>query len=148
MGGESIFAYGAVTRYGHPFQNVPLTVHLVTPQQRPYNPAEETPTVWAAPLSLAATYGIDFSFCSTGYLDVSVHRVDDIPPMYSAGIIQESRDHSSFVSSPKHFADFHALHRLLTPRHPPCALNSLTITISNSQSLTASLLQHCFKLKR
>ena len=31
--------------------------------------------VWAVPLSLAATYGIDFSFYSSGYLDVSVHQV-------------------------------------------------------------------------
>ena len=31
--------------------------------------------VWALPLSLAATHGIDVSFSSSGYLDVSVHRV-------------------------------------------------------------------------
>ena len=31
--------------------------------------------VWALPLSLAATQGIDVSFSSSGYLDVSVHRV-------------------------------------------------------------------------
>ena len=31
--------------------------------------------VWALPLSLAATNGIDVSFSSSGYLDVSVHRV-------------------------------------------------------------------------
>ena len=31
--------------------------------------------VWALPISLAATFGIDFSFFSSGYLDVSVHRV-------------------------------------------------------------------------
>ena len=31
--------------------------------------------VWALPRSLAATYGIDVSFSSSGYLDVSVHRV-------------------------------------------------------------------------
>jgi hypothetical protein len=31
--------------------------------------------VWAVPPSLAATKGIDFSFYSAGYLDVSVHRV-------------------------------------------------------------------------
>ena len=30
-------------------------------------------------------------------------------------------------SSPWHFAGFHVLHRLLVPRHPPCALCSLTI---------------------
>ena len=31
--------------------------------------------VWALPLSLAATYRIDFSFFSCGYLDVSVPHV-------------------------------------------------------------------------
>jgi hypothetical protein len=29
-------------------------------------------------------------------------------------------------ASPKHFVAYHALHRLLPPRHPPCALPSLT----------------------
>eukprot|EP01024_Parvocaulis_polyphysoides_P038799 TRINITY_DN349_c1_g1_i2.p1 TRINITY_DN349_c1_g1~~TRINITY_DN349_c1_g1_i2.p1 ORF type:complete len:120 (+),score=0.02 TRINITY_DN349_c1_g1_i2:319-678(+) len=43
--------------------------------ERPYNPAEETSTVWAISRSLAATEEIDFSFFSCGYLDVSVHRV-------------------------------------------------------------------------
>ena len=33
------------------------------------------PLVWALPSSLAATKGIDFSFSSFGYLDVSVPRV-------------------------------------------------------------------------
>ena len=129
-----IFVYGTVTLCGDPLQNLPLTTHNQILES--YNPAEETSAVWAVPISLAATDGIDFSLYSTGYLDVSVHRVDDILPMYSAGIIRESRDHSSFANSPKLFADFHALHRLLTPRHPPCALNSLTITISNSQIIT------------
>jgi hypothetical protein len=31
--------------------------------------------VWALPVSLAATQGIDYSFSSSGYLDVSVPRV-------------------------------------------------------------------------
>ncbi len=49
-------------------------------------------------------------------------------------LIQESQDQHSFVSSPGLFADFHALHRLLTPRHPPCALRSLTTSIQSSQT--------------
>ncbi len=32
-------------------------------------------SVWALPISLAATLEIDVSFSSSGYLDVSVHRV-------------------------------------------------------------------------
>lgn len=32
-------------------------------------------------------------------------------------------------SSPKHFVVSHVLHRLLVPRHPPCALINLTLLI-------------------
>ena len=87
--------------------------------------------VWALPLSLAATHGIDVSFSSSGYLDVSVPRVPlhalwihawmtEVP---SAGFphseISGSKD---ICSSPKLFAAYHVFHRLLVPRHPPCAL--------------------------
>ena len=41
-----------------------------------YNPCiAETTQVWTNPLSLATTHGITFVFSSSGYLDVSVHRV-------------------------------------------------------------------------
>ena len=102
----------------------------------PTTPQRKTFTVWAAPLSLAATYGIDFSFFSSSYLDVSVHWVGHIHLCIQCMLIRESRDHHSFVNFPKLFADFHALHRLLIPRHPPCALNSLITKIQLSLSLT------------
>ena len=101
------FVYGTVTPYGDPFQNLPLTTH--NPILESYNPARETLTVWAIPISLAATDGIDFSFSSSGYLDVSVHQVVTNQPMDSAGRSRESRDHYLFVNSPRLFADFHAL---------------------------------------
>ena len=44
-------------------------------KRKSYNPSWNIRLVWAIPLSLAATYGIDFSFCSSGYLDVSVLQV-------------------------------------------------------------------------
>ena len=81
--------------------------------------------VWAIALSLATTDAIDFSFFSSGYLDVSVPHVGRPPLCIHDGLIRESRDHHLFVNSPELFADFHALHRLLMPRHPPCALSSL-----------------------
>ena len=40
--------------------------------------------VWPLPLPLAATQGIDFSFSSYGYLDVSVPRVPSAQTMYSS----------------------------------------------------------------
>ena len=41
-------------------------------------PLDARTQVWALPVSLAATPGIDVSFSSSGYLDVSVHRVPSV----------------------------------------------------------------------
>ena len=38
-------------------------------------------------------------------------------------LIRVSRDQHLFASSPELIAGSYALHRLLTPRHPPCALS-------------------------
>ena len=51
---------------------------------------------------------------------------------FSARSIRESRDQRSFDSSPGLIAVFHALHRLLAPRHPPHALSSLAALILSS----------------
>jgi hypothetical protein len=60
--------------------------------------------------------------------------------------IRTPSDHSSFDSSPRPFAVYHVLHRLLVPRHPPCALKNLatkmlasTVQISNTHRLTTQL---------
>jgi hypothetical protein len=98
----------------------------------PTTPTRKTSLVWARPLSLAATDGIDFSFFSTGYLDVSVGLVCHLHLLIQCKLIRESRDQHSFDSFPGLFAAFHALHRLMTPRHPPCALSSLTTNIQDS----------------
>ena len=98
------------------------------------NPKDKS-LVWPLPRSLAATRRIDVSFFSSGYLDVSVPRV----PFHTLCIgvwIHEVRScgfpHSDIsgsldiCSSPKLFAAYHVFHRLLVPRHPPYALNSIT----------------------
>ena len=41
----------------------------------PATPADRSQLVWPLAASLAATEAIEFSFFSSGYLDVSVHRV-------------------------------------------------------------------------
>src|SRR5256714_6170973 len=41
--------------------------------------------------------------------------------------IRESAGHWPFSASPRLIAAVHALHRLLVPRHPPCALPILTV---------------------
>src|SRR4051794_29797226 len=41
--------------------------------------------------------------------------------------IRASADHGLFSASPRLIAATHVLHRLLVPRHPPCALPILTV---------------------
>ncbi len=93
--------------------------------------------VWALPGSLAATTRITIVFFSSGYLDVSVHRVPFVylwiqytmTEVFSARF-PHSDIHGSLdmCSSPWLFAAYHVFLRLLVPRHPPCALFSLTFT--------------------
>ena len=129
---NSSFAYGAFTLSGRLSQNRSAKLVESIPRSEPQHART---LVWALPGSLAATSGIDVSFSSSGYLDVSVHRVPSVwlwiyhtvTEVFSAGFphsdISGSKD---ICSSPKLFAAYHVFHRLLVPRHPPCALISLT----------------------
>ena len=78
-------------------------------------------------------------FSSSGYLDVSVHRVPFLKLCIGLRILEvcssrfphsEISGSKDICSSPKLFAAYHVFHRLLVPRHPPCALSSLTSCIS------------------
>ena len=126
------FAYGAFTLSGRLSQNRSAKLTESIPRSEPQ---DARTLVWALPISLAATFGIDVSFSSSGYLDVSVHRV---PPAYlwiqyavtevlSAGFPHSDISGSMDIcSSPKLFAAYHVFHRLLVPRHPPYALSCMT----------------------
>ena len=98
-----------------------------------HNP-EDKSSVWPLPISLAATQGIDFSFSSCRYLDVSVHDVPSlklcihfrVTELYSAGFPHsEISGSTAMCASPKLIAAFYVLHRFLMPRHSPYALISL-----------------------
>jgi hypothetical protein len=58
--------------------------------------------------------------------------------MDSVHVIRESRDQRSVDSYPGLFAVFHALHRLLAPRHPPHTLSSLAALFLPSRPWSAS----------
>ena len=51
--------------------------------RKPSTPAVRRPPVWPLPSSLATTKGIEFSFFSSGYLDVSLPRVPSYEPIDS-----------------------------------------------------------------
>ena len=129
---DSSFAYGAFTLSGRLSQNLSARIDKSIMRSEPRN--ARIP-VWALPVSLAATPGIDVYFSSSGYLDVSVHRV----PFHTLWIgvwihgvcpcgFPHSEIHGSMdiCSSPWLFAAYHVFLRLLVPRHPPCALFCLT----------------------
>ena len=126
------FAYGAFTLSGRLSQNLSARINESIMRSEPHGART---MVWPLSISLAATLKIDFSFSSSGYLDVSVHRVPSawlwihhaVTEVCSAGFphsdISGSKD---ICSSPKLFAAYHVFHRLLVPRHPPYALSSIT----------------------
>ena len=127
---SSGFVYGAFTLYGRLSQNRSAEIIESIMRSEPHGARA---MVWALPRSLAATYGIDVSFSSSGYLDVSVPRVPLhglciypwMTEVRSTGFphsdIHGSRD---ICSSPWLFAAYHVFLRLLVPRHPPCALSA------------------------
>ena len=74
-------------------------------------------------------------FSSSGYLDVSVHRVPFLKLCIGLRILEvcssrfphsEISGSKDICSSPKLFAAYHVFHRLPVPRHSPCALVRLT----------------------
>ena len=129
---DSRFAYGALTLSGWLSQNHSAKLSESITRSEPHGART---MVWALSFSLAATHKIDVSFSSSGYLDVSVHRVPFHTLWIGVWILEvcSSRfPHSDIsgsldiCSSPKLFAAYHVLHRLLVPRHPPCALLRIT----------------------
>ena len=133
------FAYGAFTLSGRLSQN--LSARITESIMRSEPRCART-TVWPLSISLAATLEIDkFSFSSSPYLDVSVQAV----PFHTLWIGVWMHEvcscgfpHSDICgsvdicSSPQLFAAYHVFHRLLVPRHPPCALFCLTSSFTIS----------------
>ena len=135
------FAYGAFTLSGRLSQSRSAGLPESGLRSEPRN--ARIP-VWPLPRSLAATCGIDVSFSSSGYLDVSVHRV----PLHTlwigvwmTGVLPAGFPHSDICGSkiicisPQLFAAYHVFLRLLVPRHPPCALFCLISSMHSVASL-------------
>ena len=133
---SSSFAYGAFTLFGRLSQNLSARSAESIMRSEPHGART---MVWPLSISLAATLEIDkFSFSSSGYLDVSVHRVPFHTLWIGVWITEvcsvrfphsDISGLSAICASPELFAAYHVLHRLLVPRHPPCALFSITNSI-------------------
>jgi len=90
---------------------------FVTAYRRP-QPREASLSVWAFPLSLAATHGVSVDFLSYRYLDVSVPCVGLVRPMHSAG------DDGIWLPSPDGLSHSE-IPGLTVVRHLPRAYRSL-----------------------
>ena len=132
------FAYGAFTLSGRLSQNLSARINESIMRSEPHGART---MVWPLSISLAATLEIDkFSFSSSPYLDVSVHRVPFHTlwiGVWMTGVRPAGFPHSDICgsrdicSSPQLFAAYHVFLRLLVPRHPPCALSCLTICFNS-----------------
>ena len=131
-GDARVFAYGTITLYRSTFQK--SSARFLWSFDWSYNP-EALASVWALPVSLAATQGISFDFFSSAYLDVSVQRVSPCRSMDSSGNGRRLILPGFPIRTPpgqclfrltEDYRRFRVLHRLLMPRHPPAALNYLT----------------------
>ena len=112
---ERSFNYRAFTFYGWPFQAASFTPFLCNSMLSVLQPRKASLSVWAVPVSLAATQGIAFAFSSSGYLDVSVPRVclpypmnsdmDPIPLRIGGFPIRKSPD-QSLLTAPRSISLF------------------------------------------
>ena len=141
------FVYAPVTLYGSPFQRIRLTTGLVTLLLRTLQPLEHrnAPGLgcsdfarhyfrnrgffiflqvlrWFTSLgSLVPAYGFSGPYMRFAHVGFPIRTSPDIVPV---------------CGSPELFAACHVLHRLILPRHPPCALSSLFIEFTRTQTLT------------
>ena len=124
------FAYGAFTLSGRLSQSRSARSGGSLPRSEPRCACAP---VWPLPRSLAATCGIDVSFSSSGYLDVSVRRVPFRALWIGARIHEglscgfphsDTRGSIGICPSPRLFAAYRVFLRLPVPRHPPCALSA------------------------
>jgi hypothetical protein len=107
---ERSFNYRVFTFYDGPFQIASFTPFLCNSMLSVLQPRKASLSVWAVPVSLAATWGIAIAFSSSGYLDVSVPRVclhypmdsgkDTVPLRTVGSPIRKSPD-QSLLTAPR-----------------------------------------------
>ncbi len=129
------FAYGPFTLYGESFQI--LLLFLTIPYRGPATPAGKPAGLGFSLFARHYLGNHSFVLYSSGYLRCFTSPGFALKPYVfrlQYGTIKHHGFPHSEISgskracrSPKLIAAYHVLHRLLMPRHPLCALKSLTI---------------------
>ena len=135
-GGWSVFVYRAITFFGQPFLNCSTNRHFCNSHMAlPYNPEVQelrfrlfsvrSPLLGESRL-ISLPQGTEMFhfpwFPPTAYV-FSRRRLGIPPSRFPHSEIPGSMPACGF---PRLIAACHVLHRLPAPRHPPCALSSLT----------------------
>ena len=128
------FVYGAITRYGRTFQTVPLGSHRLIPTGlfRVRSPLLAESRLISIPPGTEM-----FQFPGFASACLCIQHADTAEAVGFP--IRTSPDQSLFASSPRLFAGYYVLHRLLPPRHPPRSASSLDhITFNRSGAWSLS----------
>ena len=121
---RSGFPYGAVTRYGPPFQTLPVPKSTAAGLVRFRSPLLAESRLMSVP---PATEMFQFAGFASRTYEFSAGYPQELP---LAGGLPHSEIPGSTIAriSPGLFAACRVLHRLSVPRHPPDALLSRSIT--------------------
>ncbi len=121
---RSGFPYGAVTRYGSPFQTLPVPKSTAAGLVRFRSPLLAESRLMSVP---PATEMFQFAGFASRTYEFSAGYPQELP---LAGGLPHSEIPGSTIAriSPGLFAACRVLHRLSVPRHPPDALVSRSIT--------------------
>ena len=133
---ERSFNYRVFTFYDWPFQTDSFTPFLCNSMLSVLQPQEASLLVWAMSRFARRYSGnrVCFLFLrvlrcfSSPGLPLTTLWIQVAVPALQAGGLPHSEIPGSKLtySSPRHIGVRPVLHRLLAPRHPPCALRSLT----------------------
>ena len=149
------FVYTPVTLYGSTFQRIRLTTRLVTLLLRTLQPPIHRNATGLGYSEFARHYYRNRGF----FLFLQVLRwftsLGSLTPAYvfsrvflrfaQVGFpIRRSPDITPVCGSPELIAACHVLHRLFLPRHPPCALSSLTIELIPRRKRSCCLMPDSF----
>ncbi|CAC9060675.1 Uncharacterised protein [Staphylococcus aureus] len=118
---DNIFDYRIITFFDSSFQMIRLMSSFVTPYRVSYNPNKQA--FWFGLFPFRSPLLRESNFLSLPPGTKMFQFSDDIT---HAGFPHSEISGSKLTySSPKHIVVSNVLHRLLVPRHPPCALNNL-----------------------
>ena len=149
-GRRSAIAYRTITVFGGPFQAPSADCRLITSRVAPETAPQpqryrylwfglfrvRSPLLTESRLISLPAGTEMFHFPAFASLRLLNSAQDDRALPRPGCPIRRSPDQSPLSGSPELFAARHVLHRLLAPRHSPCALSSLTMVAFRHVAVT------------